>query len=81
MKSNGKPTLNIYRVILLATTSILYTYSIICVTGVVVILVVFAVRRELNIFEGITFENILTIITGVVIFLPIHKIRKYLLEN
>lgn len=81
MKDRKKSIPKIYHTILLSVASILYNYSVICVAATIIILIVFAIRREISIFEGATVENILTIAIGVVIFFPIRKLRKYLLEN
>ncbi len=81
MKNKKKPIPKVYHMILLSIVSILYNYSVICVVATIVILIVFIVRRELDIFENANFINVSTIITGLIIFFPIRKLRRYLLES
>lgn len=72
---------NAWRFFLLPLSSLLYSYGIISFGVVFAFFVVYIIRRDLVGFQEITLGQLLTIIIGVIVFLPARKLRRYLLDN
>ncbi|MBL8092228.1 MAG: hypothetical protein JNJ43_17985 [Anaerolineales bacterium] len=70
-----------WRFLLLPIVNLLYTYGIISVTTICTIFVVYIFSDEPNLFQGITFEMLLLIVIGTIIFFPIRKYRKNIRED
>lgn len=69
------------RFILLPLATALYVYGVISLATVATILIVYAIRRDWAIVDGITLVKILTIVVGVIIFFPAKKFRERMLKN
>jgi hypothetical protein len=68
-------------ILLLPLASILYTYGVICITATITIFIVFAIRRDVQIFQEASLEHTLTLIVGLIIFLPARAFRNHLLKS
>jgi hypothetical protein len=86
-KSTGKNNLEnknlgkTRRFLLLPIVNLLYTYRIISVTTICTIFVVYIFSDKPNFFQGFTFEMLLLIVIGAIIFFPIRKYRKSIRED
>ena len=67
---------NAWRFFLLPLSSLLYSYGIISFGVVFAFFVVYIIRRDLVGFQEITLGQLLTIIIGVIVFLPARKLSR-----
>ena len=80
-REQGQKLSNAWRFILLPLATLLYGYGLMSFGVLFAILIVYIVRRDFGSFQGVTFEFLLTIIIGVIIFFPARKFRKNMMDN
>ena len=81
MKNKNKQIDKSLYFILLPLATVIYVYSVISLTTIATIFIVYAFRRDWAILDGMTPMMVLTIIVGVVIFFPAKKFRERMMQN
>lgn len=80
-KEKGRILNNRSRFLILPIASLLYSYSIISIAGLVAIIAICLIRGDFVVFEEISLKTAITIIVGIVIFFPVRKFRKGMFDN
>ena len=75
---NKKTFKIMWRMILITIVSVLFNFSIICLAATTLIIILYFFKGNWNFVENASPINIVTLATGVIIFIPTYLLRKNL---
>lgn len=75
---NKKTFKIMWRMILITIVSVLFNFSIICLAATTLLIILYFFKGNWNFVENASPINIVTLATGVIIFIPTYLLRKNL---